>query len=97
MGAGGGMASPVAWLGSWTGLLWKPCRWHAEDLQQFAALAPNPSPLYARFPPARPPLLLQRDKFEDMLRELTVERADICAAMAFAMDNAESGAPGGLN
>lgn len=34
---------------------------------------------------------LQRDKFEDMLRRLTVERADICAAMAFAMDNAESG------
>lgn len=34
---------------------------------------------------------LQRDKFEDMLRRLSVERADICAAMAFAMDNAESG------
>ncbi|PRW57019.1 U2 snRNP-associated SURP motif-containing -like isoform X1 [Chlorella sorokiniana] len=33
---------------------------------------------------------LQRDKFEDMLRGLTVERADICAAMAFALDNAES-------
>ena len=34
---------------------------------------------------------LQRDKFEHMLRTLTVERADICAAMAFALDNAESG------
>lgn len=34
---------------------------------------------------------LQRDKFEDMLRTLTVEREDICAAMVFAMDNAESG------
>lgn len=33
----------------------------------------------------------QRDKFEEMLRRLTVERADICAAMAFALDNAESG------
>ncbi|GAB4814277.1 hypothetical protein N2152v2_001323 [Parachlorella kessleri] len=33
---------------------------------------------------------LQRDKFEDMLRRLTAERADVCAAMAFAMDNAES-------
>ncbi len=37
------------------------------------------------------PLALQRDKFEDMLRRLTAERADVCAAMAFAMDNAESG------
>ncbi|KAL4450080.1 hypothetical protein ABPG77_010749 [Micractinium sp. CCAP 211/92] len=33
---------------------------------------------------------LQRDKFEEMLRRLTVERADVCAAMAFALDNAES-------
>lgn len=37
------------------------------------------------------PLPSQRDKFEDMLRGLTVERTDICAAMAFALDNAESG------
>jgi hypothetical protein len=35
---------------------------------------------------------VQRDKFEDMLRRLSAERADICTAMAFAMDNAESGA-----
>lgn len=38
---------------------------------------------------------LQRDKFEDMLRKLSAEREDICAAMAFAMDNAESGVGGG--
>ena len=41
------------------------------------------------------PLVLQRDKFEDMLRRLTAERADVCAAMAFAMDNAESGGRAG--
>jgi hypothetical protein len=35
---------------------------------------------------------LQRDKFEDMLRTLTVERQEICNAMVFVMDNAESGA-----
>lgn len=34
---------------------------------------------------------LQREKFVGMLRRLTVERADICAGMAFALDNAESG------
>lgn len=39
---------------------------------------------------------LQRDRFEDMLRTLSVERADICAAMAFALDNAESGGGGYL-
>ena len=31
-------------------------------------------------------------RFEDMLRHLTAERSEICAAMAFALDNAESGA-----
>lgn len=36
---------------------------------------------------------LQRDKLEDMLRTLTVERSDISAAMVFALDNAESGEP----
>jgi hypothetical protein len=35
---------------------------------------------------------LQRERFEGMLRTLSVEREQICAAMAFAMDNAESGA-----
>lgn len=45
-------------------------------------------------PPSLHRSLPQRDKFEDMLRGLTVERADICAAMAFALDNAESGASG---
>lgn len=28
-------------------------------------------------------------RFEDLLRALTVEKADICEAMAFALDNAE--------
>ena len=32
----------------------------------------------------------QRDKFEDMLRGLTLERAQIKEAMAFALDNAEA-------
>ncbi|KAK9865024.1 hypothetical protein WJX84_002089 [Apatococcus fuscideae] len=32
---------------------------------------------------------LQRDRFEDLLRGLTVEKADICEAMVFALDNAE--------
>ncbi|KAK9835798.1 hypothetical protein WJX74_008275 [Apatococcus lobatus] len=37
----------------------------------------------------RPLSELQRDRFEDLLRALTVEKADICEAMAFALDNAE--------
>ena len=28
-------------------------------------------------------------RFEDLLRALTVEKADICEAMTFALDNAE--------
>ncbi|CAI5480552.1 unnamed protein product [Closterium sp. Yama58-4] len=32
----------------------------------------------------------QRDKFEDLLRRLTLEREDICTAMAFALDHAEA-------
>ncbi|DBA82509.1 TPA: hypothetical protein ACH3X2_000737 [Trebouxia sp. C0005] len=32
----------------------------------------------------------QRDRFEDLLRSLTVERKDICDAMIFALDNADS-------
>eukprot|EP00192_Tetraselmis_astigmatica_P006934 CAMPEP_0117654630 /NCGR_PEP_ID=MMETSP0804-20121206/3845_1 /TAXON_ID=1074897 /ORGANISM="Tetraselmis astigmatica, Strain CCMP880" /LENGTH=766 /DNA_ID=CAMNT_0005460921 /DNA_START=206 /DNA_END=2503 /DNA_ORIENTATION=+ len=32
----------------------------------------------------------QRDRFEDMLRSLTLERDSICQAMAFCLDNAES-------
>lgn len=32
----------------------------------------------------------QRDKFENMLRGLTLERAQIKEAMAFALDNAEA-------
>ncbi|KAK9824009.1 hypothetical protein WJX72_006933 [[Myrmecia] bisecta] len=38
----------------------------------------------------RPLSDLQRDKFEDLLRALTVERKDICDAMVFALDNADS-------
>ncbi|KAL3151330.1 hypothetical protein ABBQ38_013163 [Trebouxia sp. C0009 RCD-2024] len=33
---------------------------------------------------------MQRDRFEDLLRSLTVERKDICDAMIFALDNADS-------
>lgn len=33
---------------------------------------------------------IQRDRFEDMLRIITVERRDIREAMAFALDNADS-------
>ena len=29
-------------------------------------------------------------RFEDLLRSLTVERKDICDAMVFALDNADS-------
>ncbi|GFH30522.1 uncharacterized protein HaLaN_29394, partial [Haematococcus lacustris] len=34
----------------------------------------------------------ERDRFEDMLRSLTVERADIRTAMIFAVDCADAGA-----
>ena len=46
-------------------------------------------------PPLAPPALPRCPwlrRFEDMLRTLTAERSHICAAMAFALDNAESGA-----
>ena len=33
---------------------------------------------------------VQRDKFEDLLRRLTQERADVREAMVFALDNVES-------
>lgn len=33
---------------------------------------------------------LERQKWEDTLRGLTIERADICAAMVFAIDNADA-------
>eukprot|EP00891_Asterochloris_glomerata_P009463 jgi/Astpho2/9463/Aster-x1581 len=32
----------------------------------------------------------QQDRFEDLLRALTLERADICDAMVFALDNSDS-------
>lgn len=32
----------------------------------------------------------QRDRFEDLLRSLTMERVDIRAGMVFALDNADS-------
>ena len=38
----------------------------------------------------RPLSDVQRDKFEDMLRRLTQERADVREAMVFALDNTES-------
>lgn len=38
----------------------------------------------------RPLSELERDRFEDLLRQLTVERAAICEAMVFALDNADA-------
>ncbi len=38
----------------------------------------------------RPLSDLERDRFEDLLRQLTVERAAICEAMVFALDNADA-------
>ena len=37
----------------------------------------------------RPLSEVQRDRFEDMLRRLTQERADVGEAMIFALDHAE--------
>ena len=37
----------------------------------------------------RPLSEVQRDRFEDMLRNLTQERADVAEAMIFALDHAE--------
>lgn len=41
---------------------------------------------------ARPLSEAQRDRFEDCLRRLTMAREDICAAMMFALEMADSGA-----
>lgn len=57
-----------------------------------AAAAAPASKAASRSAGERPLTDSEHDRFEDMLRTLTAERADVREAMVFAMDNADAAA-----
>lgn len=57
-----------------------------------AANAPSAAKAAGRSAGERPLTDSEHDRFEDMLRTLTVERGDVREAMVFAMDNADAAA-----